>query len=76
MANDRNDRNSQSDRDPSKKRDRTIGEGMNSLDSTQAPLKAETGEPDWDAMEGGRGSRDANSNRDLDEDDDRSQSNR
>jgi hypothetical protein len=54
MANDRNDKDSQSNRDSSTKRDRTIGEGMNSLDSTQAPLKAETGEPDWDAMEGGR----------------------
>jgi hypothetical protein len=54
MADNRNDKDSQSDRDTSKKRDRTIGEGMNSLDSTQAPLKAETGEPDWDAMEGGR----------------------
>ena len=65
MANDRNDKDSQSDRDSSKKRDRTIGEGMNSLDSTQAPLKAETGEPDWDAMEGGRGaSRDSNSDED------------
>jgi hypothetical protein len=54
MANDPKDKDSQSNRDPSKKRERTIGEGMNSLDSTQAPLKAETGEPDWDAMEGGR----------------------
>jgi hypothetical protein len=70
MANDRDrtDRDSL-DRDPNKKRDRTIGEGMDSLDSTQAPLKAETGEPDWDAMEG-RG------NRDSDEDSDRPQSNR
>jgi hypothetical protein len=59
MADERNDKDAQSDRDASKKRDRTIGEGMNSLDSTQAPLKAETGEPDWDAMEGGRGARDA-----------------
>jgi hypothetical protein len=65
MANDRNDKDSQSDRDTSKKRDRTIGEGMNSLDSTQAPLKAETGEPDWDAMEGGR----AGNTRDSDDDD-------
>ena len=31
---------------------RVIGEGMNSLDSTQVPLKAETGEPDWDAVKG------------------------
>ena len=34
---------------------RVIGEGMTSLDSTQAPLKAETGEPDRDAMTGGKG---------------------
>jgi hypothetical protein len=52
MAADRNERDSQLDRDSTKKRDRTIGEGMDSLDSTQAPLKAETGEPDWDAMKG------------------------
>jgi len=67
MANDRNDKDSQSNRDSSTKRDRTIGEGMNSLDSTQAPLKAETGEPDWDAMEGGSGSR---NNRDSGSDND------
>jgi hypothetical protein len=30
---------------------------MDSLDSTQAPLKAETGEPDWDAMTDKGGSR-------------------
>ena len=29
---------------------REIGEGMHSLDSTQAPLKSENAEPDWDAM--------------------------
>jgi hypothetical protein len=66
MANDPNDRDSQLDRDPAKKRDRTIGEGMNSLDSTQAPLKAETGEPDWDAMQGRV--------RESDEDEDRDRS--
>lgn len=49
-SNDRDSQNSSS----SGKRDRVIGEGMNSLDSTQAPLKAETGEPDWDAMTGGK----------------------
>lgn len=58
MANDRetnNDRTSgQSSSDAGSKRDRVIGEGMNSLDSTQAPLKAETGEPDWEAMKGGK----------------------
>jgi hypothetical protein len=72
MANDRNDRDSQSDRDSNKKRDRTIGEGMNSLDSTQAPLKAETGEPDWDAMESG--ARDKHN--ESDRNDDNRQSNR
>jgi len=66
MADNRNDKDSQSNRDASTKRDRTIGEGMNSLDSTQAPLKAETGEPDWDAMEGG--SRNARNQSDSDED--------
>ena len=75
MANERNDKDSQSNRDSSTKRDRTIGEGMNSLDSTQAPLKAETGEPDWDAMEGGSRNRDANRDSDSDKDSDR-QSNR
>ena len=66
MANDRNDKDPQSDHDTPKKRDRTIGAGMNSLDSTQAPLKSETGEPDWDAMEGGRAAHE----HDADEDDD------
>ncbi len=33
---------------------RVIGEGMTSLDSTQVPLKSSTGEPDWDAVKGGR----------------------
>jgi len=36
------------------KRDRVIGEGMTSLDSTQAPLSAETGLPDRAAMTGGK----------------------
>ncbi len=31
---------------------RVIGKGMTSLDSTQVPLKAETGLPDMDAIEG------------------------
>lgn len=56
MANDRDQQDqNRSDldrKDSTKGRDRVIGEGMNSLDSTQAPLKAETGEPDWDAMKG------------------------
>jgi hypothetical protein len=33
-------------------RKRVIGEGMTSPDSTQVPLKAETGEPDMDAIKG------------------------
>jgi hypothetical protein len=40
--------------DSTAKRDRVIGEGMTSLDSTQAPLKAETGLPDYEAMTGGK----------------------
>ena len=38
--------------DQSSQRKRVIGEGMTSPDSTQVPLKAETGEPDWDAIKG------------------------
>jgi len=33
-------------------RKRVIGKGMTSPDSTQVPLKAETGEPDMDAIKG------------------------
>ena len=36
------------------KRDREIGEGMHSLDSTQAPLKTSDGLPDYRAMTGGK----------------------
>lgn len=36
------------------KRDREIGEGMHSLDSTQAPLKTSDGLPDYEAMTGGK----------------------
>jgi hypothetical protein len=52
MANDQNrdqNRNLDQNRDQ-KTRDRTIGEGMNSPDSTQMPLKASTGEPDWETQ--------------------------
>jgi hypothetical protein len=73
MANDRDqqDRNSdESGKKAGQGRDRVIGEGMNSLDSTQAPLKAETGEPDWEAMKGRVGSKDA------DEENKRSESDR
>lgn len=57
MANDREERDQQDkNRDELKKSNlsgkREIGEGMHSLDSTQVPLKAETGEPDWDAVKG------------------------
>src|SRR5437764_5877996 len=31
-----------------------IGEGMTSPDSTQMPLRADTGEPDWEAVPGRR----------------------
>jgi hypothetical protein len=45
---------SDADRDKSREanRKRVIGEGMTSPDSTQVPLKAETGEPDYDAIRG------------------------
>jgi hypothetical protein len=57
MANDRDnpdtnrDDISKSD-DVSKKGKRIIGKGMTSPDSTQVPLRADTGEPDWDAIKG------------------------
>lgn len=74
MANDRedvNERDRASDRDKkAESRDqkdthrvRTIGTGMNSLDSTQVPLRADTGEPDWDAIKGRVGSKDADRER-------------
>jgi hypothetical protein len=40
--------------DSASKRDRVIGEGMTSLDSTQAPLKTSDGLPDYEAMTGGK----------------------
>jgi hypothetical protein len=43
---------SQSDSAP--KKHRVIGEGMTSLDSTQAPLKTSDGLPDYRAMTGGK----------------------
>lgn len=49
---------------------REIGEGMHSLDSTQAPLKSENAEVDWDAKNG-RVNRD-----DVDKDSSSSDSNR
>jgi hypothetical protein len=55
MANDRDnpDKKKNDIRDPSdSEHKRVIGKGMTSPDSTQVPLKAETGEPDWDAIKG------------------------
>ena len=56
MAKDRDNERGSShvDRDKSRQanRKRVIGEGMTSPDSTQVPLKAETGEPDYDAIRG------------------------
>src|SRR5690242_13615263 len=59
MANDREQRDQQDKSSdelgknkPGSSGKREIGEGMHSLDSTQVPLKSETGEPDWDAVNG------------------------
>lgn len=57
MGNDRDnqDRKDQADKSASSsssKEKRVIGKGMTSPDSTQVPLKAETGEPDYDAING------------------------
>jgi hypothetical protein len=55
MANDRDNQNRQDESnasDSSSKEKRVIGKGMTSPDSTQVPLKAETGEPDYDAING------------------------
>jgi hypothetical protein len=56
MAKDRDNERESSDIDREKPRQanrkRVIGEGMTSPDSTQVPLKAETGEPDYDAIRG------------------------
>jgi hypothetical protein len=51
-SNDKKSSDSQSD--STTKRDRVIGEGMTSLDSTQAPLKTSDGLPDYQAMTGGK----------------------
>ena len=40
--------------DSTNKKNRVIGEGMTSLDSTQAPLKSSDGLPDYEAMTGGK----------------------
>ncbi len=55
MANDRDNQNWKDEADKSEstsKEKRVIGKGMTSPDSTQVPLKAETGEPDYDAING------------------------
>ena len=57
MADDRNDRDSQNDRgddlgQTNRDGKRVIGRGMTSPDSTQVPLRADTGEPDEDAIKG------------------------
>jgi hypothetical protein len=63
MANDRDQgsktTNSDDKQSGTPDRKRVIGEGMTSLDSTQVPLKAETGEPDWEAVKGGKPKSDA-----------------
>jgi hypothetical protein len=55
MADDRNKPDVKGDK-PEKKGEseqkRVIGKGMTSPDSTQVPLKSDTGEPDWDAIKG------------------------
>jgi hypothetical protein len=56
MANERDnpdakkDQPSEQDKDSGRKR--VIGKGMTSPDSTQVPLRSDTGEPDWDAIKG------------------------
>ena len=47
-------KSTESQTDSTTKRDREIGEGMHSLDSTQAPLKTSDGLPDYRAMTGGK----------------------
>lgn len=72
------DNNQRGDKSSDQKRDqfgksgqkREIGEGMHSLDSTQAPLKAENAEVDWAAKNG------TVSREDLDEDSSSSDRNR
>lgn len=54
MADDNKTASKSNDKTSTPKGDRVIGEGMNSLDSTQAPLKAETGLPDYGAMSKGK----------------------
>ncbi len=69
MANDKDQsgRDQKSDKLGQSGQKREIGAGMHSLDSTQAPLKAENAEVDWDAKNG---------RVNLDEDEDSSSSDR
>jgi hypothetical protein len=54
MANDRDDLDAKKQqlREDIKSGKRVIGKGMTSPDSTQVPLRADTGEPDTDAIKG------------------------
>jgi hypothetical protein len=54
MADDRNNPDAKKDelREDIKSGKRVIGKGMTSPDSTQVPLRADTGEPDEDAIKG------------------------
>ena len=56
MATDRDNPDAKPDdvskKDSSREGKRVIGKGMTSPDSTQVPLRADTGEPDWDAIKG------------------------
>ena len=54
MADEKTNSTDSSKSDSTSKRDRVIGEGMTSLDSTQAPLKTSDGLPDYQAMTGGK----------------------
>ena len=51
---DNNDKKSSDSQSDSTTKKRVIGEGMTSLDSTQAPLKTSDGLPDYQAMTGGK----------------------
>jgi hypothetical protein len=72
MANDKNQsgRDQNSDKLGQSGQKREIGAGMHSLDSTQAPLKAENAEVDWAAKNG------TVSREDLDDDSSSSDRNR
>ena len=56
MANERDNPDAKKDQLRDQNKDssgkRVIGKGMTSPDSTQVPLRSDTGEPDWDAIKG------------------------